>query len=184
MLDMYLWFEGPQGCNNIKGEAQDADIRAKENGALPIKIKNFGFEIANAPTIGSASGGASSGRCVLNPFTIQKTTDSCSPDFFGACAKGGHFDKATIFLRKDNKPYIRYVFNMCFVSKVNWSGSESDEAPSESIEFAYGALRIFYYPQTKKGELVAPKQAVWNQVNNNETDTVAEYGAAGDGSGR
>jgi len=136
MLDLYLWFQGPTGgANEIAGEAQDAKIRAEE-GCKPIKIKQFGFEIENVTTIGSASGGASSGRCVLKPFTISKTTDSCSPDFFTACAVGGHYGKATILLRKDAKPYIRYTFSMCFVTKVNWSGGESDETPSESIEFA------------------------------------------------
>jgi len=176
MLDMYLWFEEPTGgALPIKGEAQDKDIKEKEGGALPIKIKQFGFEIANATTIGSASGGASSGRCVLNPFSISKVTDSCSPDFFTACATGGHYGRATILLRKDNKPYIRYIFNMCFVTKVNWSGGESDDAPGESIEFAYGALKIMYYPQTAKGTIGSPKTAIWNQVNNSQTDTVTQH---------
>jgi len=173
---MYLWFEEPTGgAKEIKGEAQDKDIREKEGGALPIKIKQFGFEIANATTIGSASGGASSGRCVLNPFSISKVTDSCSPDFFTACATGGHYGRATILLRKDNKPYIRYVFNMCFVTKVNWSGGESDDSPGESIEFAYGALKIIYYPQTKEGKTGAPKFALWNQVNNSPTENVTQH---------
>src|SRR5205085_5609310 len=128
-LDMYLWFKGPTGAaKEIKGEAQDKDLREKEQ-CQPIKIKQFGFEIENATTIGSASGGASSGRCVLKPFSIGKVTDGCSPDFFTACATGGHYGTATILLRKDKKKYISYEFSMCFVTKVNWSGGESDESP-------------------------------------------------------
>jgi type VI secretion system secreted protein Hcp len=175
MLDMYLWFQEPTGgAGPIKGEAQDNNIRAQER-CEPIKIKQFGFEIENITTIGSASGGASSGRCVLKPFTISKVTDSCSPDFFTACAVGGHYGKATILLRKDAKPYIRYAFSMCFVTKVNWSGGESDETPSESIEFAYGALRIEYYPQSATGNMKAqPKIALFNQVNNTLSDVVVE----------
>jgi type VI secretion system secreted protein Hcp len=175
MLDLYLWFEQPAaGALPILGEAQDNNIRSQEN-CQPIKIKQFGFEIENVTTIGTASGGTSSGRCVLKPFSISKVTDSCSPDFFTACAVGGHYGKATILLRKDGKPYIRYMFSLCFVTKVNWSGGESDETPSESIEFAYGALRIMYYPQGKGGEVKTPKIALWNQVNNALNDTVVEH---------
>jgi type VI secretion system secreted protein Hcp len=177
MLDMYMWFQEPTGgAREIKGESQDQGLRQMYS-CQPIKIKQFGFEIANATTIGSASGGASSGRCVLNPFSISKVTDSCSPDFFGACATGGHYGKAWIFLRKDNKPYICYIFSMCFVTKVNWSGGESDESPGESIEFAYGALRIEYYPQDSKGNIKgnAAKISMWNQVNNSPTDHVVEH---------
>lgn len=177
MLDIYLWFEEPTGgAMAIIGEAQDQKIRAEE-GCKPIKIKQFGFEIENVTTIGSASGGASSGRCVLKPFTISKVTDSCSPDFFTACAIGGHYGRSTILLRKDGKSYIRYTFSMCFVTKVNWSGGESDETPSESIEFAYGALRIMYYPQSSSGNMKPqPKIAVFNQVNNSLTDIVTDAG--------
>jgi type VI secretion system secreted protein Hcp len=176
MLDIYLWFQEPTGgANAILGEAQDKELREKER-VEPIKIKQFGFEIENITTIGSASGGASSGRCVLKPFTISKTTDSCSPDFFAACACGGHYGSATILLRKDNKPYIQYRFSMCFVTKVNWSGGESDETPSESIEFAYGALQIMYYPQLATGGMKSkPKITRWNQVNNSPTDTVTQH---------
>jgi len=177
MLDMYLWFEEPTGgAKEIKGEAQDKDIREKESGAQPIKIKNFSFEIENATTIGSSSGGASAGRCVLKPFTIAKVTDSCSPDFFTACATGGHYGRATILLRKDNKPYLRYTFSMCFVTKVAWSGGESDDAPGEGIDFAYGALKIMYYPQGKDGVTInKPKISIWNQVNNAPTETVTQH---------
>ncbi len=177
MLDMYLWFEEPTGgAKEIKGEAQDKDIRDKESGAQPIKIANFKLDIENQTTIGSGSGGASSGKCKLNPFSISKNTDSCSPDFFTACATGGHFGRATILLRKDNKPYIRFTFAMCFVTKVSWGGGEGDEAPKDDIEFAYGALKIMYYPQSKTGETInKPKISVWNQVNNSATESVTQH---------
>jgi type VI secretion system secreted protein Hcp len=174
MLDLFLWFTGNTGgANQIIGEAQD-DLLRKEKIA-PIKIKQFGFEIENLTTIGSASGGASSGRCILKPFTIGKVTDSCSPDFFGACSVGGHYGSATILMRKDGKKYILYSFSMVFVTKVNWSGSEGDETPSESIEFAYGALRIEYYPQDAKGSMLTPKITRWNQVNNTNNEFVEQH---------
>lgn len=172
MLDIYMWFTDPTGgALPIKGESQDADLKVH----LPIKLKQFGFEVENATTIGSASGGASSGRCVLKPFSIGKVTDGCSPDFFLACATGGHYGTATILLRKDKKKYISYEFSMCFVTKVNWSGGESDESPSESIEFAYGALLITYYPQVSTGALKGTtKTGMWNQVNNSKDPIVTD----------
>lgn len=177
MLDIYLWFEKPSnGARDIEGESQDKKLR-DEIKARPIKLKSYGFSVENATTIGAGSGGASSGRCILNKFNITKFTDNCTPDFFAGCATGGHYDKAMLLLRKDGVNFIRFTFNMCFVTKVDWAGSEGDDAPGETIEFAYGALKIEYFRQTKDGKEASgpPKIAIWNQVNNDDSETVTQY---------
>ena len=175
-LDLYLWFDKPSnGAKEIEGESQDKDLREKER-VKPIKIKSFDLGVGNKTTIGSASGGASSGRCELKEFSISKATDSCAPDFFIGCATGGHYESATILLRKDNKNIIKYKFSLCFITEVAWKGSEGDDSPGEDIKFVYGALRVEYYPQLSDGKMKGqPKIAEWNQVNNSQTSVVTQH---------
>jgi type VI secretion system secreted protein Hcp len=179
-IDSFLWFEASDNTRPIKGETQDETYGKAEYKA--IEITSFSFGIENATTIGSSSAGAGSGKAVLGKFTIEKLTDNCTPDFFIACGTGGHYTKAHLVLRKvggstsdktQRVPFIQYDFSLVFVSKLDWKGAKDDEAPSETIEFAYGALKITYTPQDKNGKPITPQKiACWNQVNNNQSDTV------------
>jgi type VI secretion system secreted protein Hcp len=172
-IDSFLWFEKSDNVRPIRGETQDPDF--KPMGA--IEITSFSFGIENTTTIGSSSAGAGSGKAILGKFTIEKLTDNCTPDFFIACGSGGHYTRAHLVLRKGGGltkvPFIRYHFSMVFVTKMDWKGAKDDEAPSETIEFAYGALEIEYTMQDAKGKPIIPaKIARWNQVNNNQTALV------------
>jgi len=174
-IDAFLYFEAPDnGARAILGEAQDKEFSAKK----ALEITSFTFGIENTTTIGSASGGASSGKSVLNKFSIEKTTDSCTPDFFVGCGNGGHYGKAVLALRKSSGAkrlvFIQYTFSLVFVTKVEWKGSKDDESPTESIEFAYGALTIEYFPQDNKGNPLPKKECSWNQVNNEESGEVVQ----------
>ncbi len=179
-IDAFLYFADPAGgCRPIKGECQDKVYGGPSYNALEITSYTFGIE--NTTTIGSASGGASSGKAVLQRFSIEKLTDSCTPDFFIGCGTGGHYKKATLVLRKSagsqKVTFISFVFCLVFITKVEWKGDKDSESPTESIEFAYGALRIEYQPQDKDGKPKgSPKIARWNQVNNDETDEVVQMG--------
>ena len=52
------------------------------SGPRAFEIKDFSFGIENPTTIGSATGGAGAGKIKFNEFSITKTTDSASPNFF------------------------------------------------------------------------------------------------------
>ncbi len=179
-IDAFLWFEQSANTRPIKGETQD-DVYGKEP-YKAIEITSFSFGIENSTTIGSSSAGAGSGKAVLGKFTIEKLTDNCTPDFFIACGTGGHYTKAHLVLRKVGGSnagatvkvdFIKYDFSLVFVTKLDWKGAKDDEAPSETIEFAYGALKITYTPQDKNGNPITPQKiACWNQVNNNQSENV------------
>ncbi len=173
-IDSFLWFEKSDNTRAITGETQDPDYSPMK----AIEITSFSFGIENITTIGSSSAGAGSGKAVLGKFTIEKTTDNCTPDFFIACGSGGHYKKAHLVLRKSGGitkvPFIRYHFSLVFVTKLDWKGAKDDEAPSETIEFAYGALEIEYTMQDAQGKPITPaKIARWNQVNNNQNPVVS-----------
>jgi type VI secretion system Hcp family effector len=50
-----------------------------------IEVDDFNFDIEQTLNIGSATGGAGSGKVTFNPFQITKKTDSASPNLFQAC---------------------------------------------------------------------------------------------------
>jgi type VI secretion system secreted protein Hcp len=52
------------------------------SGPRAFEIKDFSFGIENPTTIGSATGGAGAGKIKFNEFSITKTTDTASPNFF------------------------------------------------------------------------------------------------------
>jgi hypothetical protein len=43
------------------------------------------------PTIGSATSGAGAGKIKFNEFTIKKTTDKASPNFYQNSVSGTHY---------------------------------------------------------------------------------------------
>jgi YD repeat-containing protein len=45
-----------------------------------------------------------------------------------------------------NSPFLDFRFGTVFTTKIDWSGSSGDEAPTESLSFVYGALGIEYTP--------------------------------------
>ena len=70
------------------------------------------------------------------------------------------------------KPFLGFVFETVFTTKIDWSGP-GDEGPEESITFVYGKLIVKYWPQEQTGEQIPkPKQTGWNQVTNKADEVV------------
>ncbi|MDQ2950469.1 MAG: type VI secretion system tube protein Hcp, partial [Acidobacteriota bacterium] len=117
-------------------------------------------------TMGSAQGGAGAGKVSLSSFNIMKKTDAASPALFLNCAKGKHFTKANVVLRKaggEAVEYLKYNFEEVFVESIQWSGSSGgDDTPSESVSFAFGKIEIEYTPQKGKGEQGTMIPATWD----------------------
>jgi type VI secretion system secreted protein Hcp len=98
---------------------------------------------------------------------------------FAGLGKGGHFETVTLYIRKSGgsintssaEPYLVYTFKMVYVTSMDWSGSAGDDAPTETVTFAFGALQIAYTPQAKSGSGPATKPILgtWNVVKNNDS---------------
>ena len=176
-FDAFLYFEGHSaGSAELKGETQDDDFKKKN----AFEIKSFSFGVENASTIGSGTTGGGGGKCQFSKFTVKKNTDTASTAFFQNMASGTHYDKAYLSLRKGGGgtvsgiPYLTYMFRMVFVTKMNWSGSGggNEDQPEEDIEFAYGALKVNYFPQKRDGSMGKVVESMWSQVLNCESDEV------------
>jgi type VI protein secretion system component Hcp len=141
-----------------------------------VEIRSFSLEVENPTTIGSATGGAGTGKATLKPFVIEKSVDLLSESLYQMNTTGTQAAKMQVFLRKagtattGGKPYLVYGFGMVFVNKIEWSASEGDDQPIERVEFAYGSLSLAYYPQKPDGTFAAttPARITWNQMTNTD----------------
>jgi len=170
-VDAFIWFESPGVGQAPVGESKD-DYYSKKKA---FEIKDFSFGVENPTTIGSATGGAGSGKIKFNEFTIKKTTDNASPVFFKNCCTGSHYGTVTVEMRKaggdassSGIPFLQFKFDTVFTTKIDWSGP-GDEGPEESITFVYGKLGVKYTPQTAAGTKAgADAIAGWDQVKNKD----------------
>lgn len=184
-FDGFMWFDGPQnGAPAVKGETLDSYFRQKN----AFEIKSFSLDVENPASIGSAGGGAGTGRAKLNPFKVSKWTDNCSPSLFKTCCCGGHYKEAHISIRKAGSSgsaattgtgteYLHFTFKMVFVTNIEWSGDSGDELPSENVTFAYGSMKMQYWPQASGGGKGTVNEQIWNQVTNTADEAVPDPSA-------
>jgi type VI secretion system secreted protein Hcp len=153
---------------NVMGESLDSTFKGA------VELQSFAFNVENATTIGSVSGGAGAGKAKLNNLVIKKRVDRTSPKLFQAMATGSHYPDVTLSLRqaagaagKGSTPYLIFRFKMVVVVKIETTFSSGDDV-MEAVTLAYGALEESYTPQTADGSL-QPTQTVkgtWNQITN------------------
>jgi type VI secretion system secreted protein Hcp len=166
--DIYLTFNSSPETKDLVGESTDK--------ALPraINLQEFSWSIENPTTIGSASGGAGTGKAKFEPLTIKKLVDASSPGLMAAAGKGAHIPSATIVVRNGNAgapdAYLQYRLNTVFVTKVEAAAAAGDEAVTETVELRYGSLTQRYV-QSKPGSGPKPIVNGWDQmVNQQMTD--------------
>ena len=178
--DSFLVFTKPAvvpfGTIAPEGESQD-----KAFGPLKaIQLASFMLGTENPTTIGSASSGAGAGKVKFQTFEVTKNVDKASASLFTACASKAHFPQVDLYIRKagaasapgggTGHSYLLYTFRLVFITTVSWSGGAGQDAPTETVDFVYGALGISYYSQDATGALAAqPESAQWSQVKNTPT---------------
>ena len=106
-----------------------------------IELQDFNLGGETPATIGSATGGAGAGKIKFNEFTIKKTTDAASPDFFRNCVAGAHYKKVTLAMRKSGgdpsgagKPAPRYILYDVVVTNAN--------AADHGAKFSFGRSEV------------------------------------------
>jgi type VI secretion system secreted protein Hcp len=172
-VDTFISFKaGKSGMPEPKGESQDAAFKDES----AFEIKDWSFDIENQATLGSATGGAGTGKAKFNEFSITKPTDTASPIFFKNCVAGAHYETVKLSLRKagadpnsSGKPFLVYQFKTVFTTKISWKNN-TEEGPEETINFVYGELKIQYFKQDSAGQLSgSPQEVGWSQITNKAT---------------
>jgi type VI secretion system Hcp family effector len=173
-IDAFVQFkDGGVSAQVLNGETQDKAMKALS--PTPFDISEWSFGISQTVNMGSASGGASSGKVSFDPFTIKKVVDKSSPFFFATLCTGGHYKSVNLLVRKSGVAqgksggiYFEINFYMAFITKIDWS--HDDAAPTEEITFDYGAMQLSYKKQMPTGGLdtKVTATAAWNKLNNSK----------------
>lgn len=166
-VEAFIKFTAPAGTNMQVPSSTSIDPVLKDYAPL----QEFSLSVENTATIGSATAGAGAGKVQFKEFTIRRAVDSSSSLLFKNCAAGAHYSLVTVAVRRPgDKPHLVYNFGTVFTTKIAHAGP-GDEAPEETVTFAYGALSIAVAKQLADGRLDALKSAEWNQLTNTGTFT-------------
>lgn len=170
--DAYLIFNKESNGVHPKGESKVGS----DEGAIML-TDQWGFSLENKLNIGPHTMGAGAGKAEFEAFTIKKQVDSASAHLLEACGRVCHFDNVQLKVRKSTgdkqgkmNEYLVWTFHMLAVEKVEWS--YSDPAPEETITFKFGVCKIEYMKQDQEGKLSKGGQGCWNQVDNNNGETI------------
>jgi type VI secretion system secreted protein Hcp len=158
-LQIFVYFVG--GNTPAEGETTDPFFRTVK----AFEVQSFSFGIENPTSLGSASGGAGTGKAKFSEMTLLKKVDSASPALFRTCATGEHYTKMVLAVREGNNVYLINTFNLVFINKVRTVGNQG-EAPLEEVSVAYGSQQVQYFPRRPDGTLGPGKETSWNQVTN------------------
>ena len=134
-----------------------------------VEVASFSMGITHLTTVGSATGGAGSGRASLGELQISKTVDKSSAVLFQKCATGEHFPKGKLVVRKaggTQMEYLVYAMEIVFVTSVHFSSASGEENANESVSLAFGKVGFDYTPQLATGAPGAAIHGGWDQIGN------------------
>ena len=122
------------------GQDKPAGTLSIENvGSSPIL--SWGWGVSNTVTIGGGSGGAGSGKVVLQDFNLTKRINPLSTELTRAAATGAHYPEVVVSIPIGGplSPFaIEYKLRPVFVSAIQQSGSGNES--TESVSLTYGAF--------------------------------------------
>ena len=159
-FDAYLKIDGIDGESTSKGMEKQ------------IEIESFSWGVSNTATVGSQSGGISSGKANIGAFTIVKAVDKASPNLMLASCDGSHLKSATVTFRKSTgssgpKPFEILKFHECMVSSYQMTGvTGGDDTPRESVSFEFGKVEMEYYAQKSDGSTSKAGNTGWDRLKN------------------
>ena len=174
-FDTFLYFEGQSnGAPPIAGETTDRVLQEKK----AIELTSYKFDVENPTSIGSAGGGAGTGKARLNPLVFTKAVDATTAALFKACAVGGHYAKATLLVRRANagptaEPLIRIELRLVFVTSLQQVLEDAKDTLQDEVKLAYGAVTISAGAGSAAGGTRPPVVHSWNQVTNSENPEVS-----------
>lgn len=159
--DIFMKFNN---APDLQGEVPDKAFP----GAISVQELSWGIE--HPTTLGSASGGAGSGKAELQELEVKKLVDASSPGLMMAAAKGSVIPSASIVIRRDPRQIdaaLQYRLRTVFVTKIETSASAGDEGVYETVTLRYGSIQERYV-QTKLTGALNPIIAGWDQLSNNQ----------------
>jgi type VI secretion system secreted protein Hcp len=132
---IYMKFDG------IDGEAMNAPTPGS------IEIQTTSLDAVERQAAQKAPRGGSAIPISLPTFTFVHTVDKASPALMKAAAKGTHFKKVTLFVRKTGggNDYLVVTMKDVFISSVSPSGGGA-ASPMETITIGAAQSEAAYHP--------------------------------------
>jgi type VI secretion system secreted protein Hcp len=117
-----------------------------------MQILSWGWGMTQTGTTHSASGGGA-GKVDVQDLHVVKHIDAASPNLALSCAKGTHYDTATLTMRKAGGTALEYVtltLTDVLVSSYSVSSSGGDQL-QDTVALNFGKFKYSYHPQDNKG---------------------------------
>jgi type VI secretion system secreted protein Hcp len=148
-IDMFLKVEGAQGESRDAVHRDECDVLA------------WSWGMSNSGTVG----GIGTGKVNIQDISITKYVDKASPQLMLACAKGTHFTRATLFLRKagETKQHFMVItMDEVMVTSLSTGGSGGEDRLTENISLNFGKITVDYWQQMPDGSYVKATPFTWN----------------------
>jgi type VI secretion system secreted protein Hcp len=118
-----------------------------------MQILSWGWGMTQTGTTHSASGGGA-GKVDVQDLHVVKHIDAASPNLALSCAKGTHYDSATLTMRKAGGTALEYVtltLTDVLVSSYSVSSSGGNDQLQDTVALNFGKFKYSYQPQDNKG---------------------------------
>jgi len=166
-LNIFVEFQSPQGGTPpITGDSTN-QARAGR-----VEATGVHFSGENPATLGSASGGAGTGKFKFNELTITKGLDKATTPLFIASATGGHYSKVIIYFDKTGPTAgqlaFRITLGVAFVKNVDISAGPEY---SETVNLLFGSARLDYFGPGSTPTNPTTSQA-WDAISNRPATNV------------
>jgi len=117
-----------------------------------IEVFSFSWGASNA--IGSATGGAGSGKASFQDLHFTTGTSTASPLLFMKCATGEHIPRGLLYMRKAGGDasgsqgggvFLKYELEDILVSSFQQAGAEQgDDRPAEDVSLNFAKIDFLY----------------------------------------
>jgi type VI secretion system secreted protein Hcp len=110
-----------------------------------IEVLSWSWGASNPTTVGAGTG-LSAGKVSVSDLSLMKVADSATPRLIDAVAKGVHFPKAALAIRRssDGFEYMRVRLEEVLVSSDQLSAG--GERPTESVSLSFARYVVDYTP--------------------------------------
>lgn len=141
-VDMHLKIDTIPGASEIKGfEGQ-------------IQLDSFSWNMQQTTSFGASTGGGA-GKVNMGDVSFVHSVDKATPKLMIACCTGAHLKEAILTCRKAGGEsavdFLKITLTDVIVSSVSPAGSNSGDAPTESVSLAFAEYKVEYQEQDNKG---------------------------------
>jgi type VI secretion system secreted protein Hcp len=160
----------PDKGSPIEGEAQDATHKGE------LQVISFSFGVTNPK---AASAGDSDSKPDFQEITVQLVPSKASPALFLAAARGDHFKKATLSVKKHgttktNTDYVQ--LQLCDVYISSYSAGHGDgPRPTEAISLTFATIDFYHAQQEQDGTLKQTTKRAWSINDNKDIPSQLPY---------